>query len=167
MKRKVVQQGAATLMISLPSKWAREKGLKKGHEVNIDEDSGKLVVSIEGLAEKKIFTQLSDQQLWPLSLESLEGVAARKDRLLGGQIREFSVHADTVTARVATEFEFQIAVDCYIGQVGEKKVVKRTVRVGQKMLTFSSSQETANQLLSEFLEEVAQQVVENIQSFLR
>lgn len=40
-------------MISLPSKWVKEKQLKKGQEVNIDEDSGKLVVSIEGLAEKK------------------------------------------------------------------------------------------------------------------
>jgi phosphate uptake regulator len=53
MKRKVVQQGAATMMISLPSKWVKEKQLKKGQEVNIEEDSGKLVVSIEGLAEKK------------------------------------------------------------------------------------------------------------------
>lgn len=121
----------------------------------------------ERLAEKKIATRLVDQQMWALNVDSLDGVAAHEDRLLGGQIREFSVHADTVTARVATEFEFQIAVDCYIGQVGEKKVVKRAVRVGQKMLSFSSSQETANNLLSQFLEETAQQVVENIQSFLK
>jgi phosphate uptake regulator len=40
-------------MISLPSKWTKEKQLKKGQEVDITEDSGNLVVSIEGIAEKK------------------------------------------------------------------------------------------------------------------
>ncbi|MBT7903094.1 hypothetical protein HN587_04455 [Candidatus Woesearchaeota archaeon] len=36
MKRKVVKQGAATLMVSLPSKWAKENKIKKGSEINID-----------------------------------------------------------------------------------------------------------------------------------
>ena len=36
MKRKVVQQGPSTLMVSLPAKWAKRLGIKKGDEINID-----------------------------------------------------------------------------------------------------------------------------------
>ena len=45
MKRKIVKQGAATLMVSLPSKWARQYGLKKGDEVDIEESGKKLILS--------------------------------------------------------------------------------------------------------------------------
>ncbi|MEM4336854.1 MAG: AbrB/MazE/SpoVT family DNA-binding domain-containing protein [Candidatus Woesearchaeota archaeon] len=37
MKRKLVKQGAATLMVSLPSKWAKKFNLKKGDEVEVEE----------------------------------------------------------------------------------------------------------------------------------
>ena len=37
MKRKLVQQGAATMMVSLPSKWIKKFGLKKGDEIDLEE----------------------------------------------------------------------------------------------------------------------------------
>ncbi|MFH2028699.1 MAG: AbrB/MazE/SpoVT family DNA-binding domain-containing protein [Nanoarchaeota archaeon] len=47
MKRKVVQQGPATLMVSLPSKWVKENNVKKGDEVDIEEHK-------EGLTFRKL-----------------------------------------------------------------------------------------------------------------
>lgn len=49
MKRKVVQQGASTLMVSLPSKWARNFNLIKGDEVEIEEFNDKLVLTVKPL----------------------------------------------------------------------------------------------------------------------
>lgn len=46
MKRKVVQQGPATLMISLPSKWVKENNISKGDEIELFEEKGKLTLSL-------------------------------------------------------------------------------------------------------------------------
>ena len=53
MKRKIVKQGAATLMVSLPSKWARRVNLKKGDEINIEESDDSLLLSKERTEIKK------------------------------------------------------------------------------------------------------------------
>ena len=47
MKRKIAQIGPSTLMISLPSKWAKKFNLKKGHEIDILENNEKLIVSTQ------------------------------------------------------------------------------------------------------------------------
>jgi phosphate uptake regulator len=47
MKRKVVQQGPVTLMVSLPSKWVKENGIAKGDDIEVVEDTGKLIFSCE------------------------------------------------------------------------------------------------------------------------
>jgi len=53
MKRKVVRQGAATMMVSLPSKWVKKVHLKKGDEIDIEESNGALTISREAVAVKK------------------------------------------------------------------------------------------------------------------
>jgi len=55
MRRKLVKQGAATMMVSLPSKWVKDQRLKKGDEVEIAEaDDGLMISSKKGeLALKK------------------------------------------------------------------------------------------------------------------
>ena len=53
MKRKLVQQGAATLMVSLPLKWIKHSNLKKGDEIDIQEQDNKLVLSEEEVKIKK------------------------------------------------------------------------------------------------------------------
>ncbi len=53
MKRKVVRQGAATMMVSLPSKWVKKVHLKKGDEIDIEESDGNLVISKEAREVKK------------------------------------------------------------------------------------------------------------------
>ena len=56
MKRKIVKQGAATLMISLPAKWAKAQNLDKGGEVDIEEKGNTLSISATSQKEKKEIT---------------------------------------------------------------------------------------------------------------
>lgn len=44
MKRKLVKQGAATMMISLPSKWIKENKLDKGDEVDLIEKNNTIII---------------------------------------------------------------------------------------------------------------------------
>lgn len=57
MKRKLVKQGAATLMISLPSKWVKQYGLDKGDEIDMQEKANTLIIAPD-LTEKKKETNL-------------------------------------------------------------------------------------------------------------
>lgn len=53
MKRKLVKQGAATLMVSLPSKWLRKFSLGKGDEIDVEETEDSLIMTKEGPESKK------------------------------------------------------------------------------------------------------------------
>ncbi|MBI2146926.1 hypothetical protein HYU19_00435 [Candidatus Woesearchaeota archaeon] len=44
MKRKVAQVGPTTLMVSLPKKWTRKKGIQKGDEIDVLEEGDKLLI---------------------------------------------------------------------------------------------------------------------------
>ena len=117
------------------------------------------------LAENKHAVRLTDEELWELSVGDL-GRQVSDTIVLGGRIREFSVYASTIAARVKTEYEFILELDCYVGRVDEEKVIKRTVRFSQKMLNISHSSKVMDTLLDKFLEEAALQVAENVESFL-
>jgi len=53
MKRKLVKQGAATMMISLPSKWIKHNSLDKGDEINLEEKENNLVITTEQTLKSK------------------------------------------------------------------------------------------------------------------
>ena len=53
MIRKLVKQGATTLMVSLPAKWLKLNKLEKGSEVHIAEIEDNLVISSKGDKAKK------------------------------------------------------------------------------------------------------------------
>lgn len=67
MKRKIVRQGAATLMVSLPAKWARDHGLDKGDEVVIDEDNQTLIIRTEESSKKEYKAKINVSDLAPLT----------------------------------------------------------------------------------------------------
>ena len=56
MKRKAIQLANQTIVVSLPAKWVREQGIKKGDEIDIEENKSQLIISSESkaLTEKKI-----------------------------------------------------------------------------------------------------------------
>lgn len=47
MKRKVIRQGHNTLTITLPSEWAKKFNVDAGHEINLDEVDGGLLLTTE------------------------------------------------------------------------------------------------------------------------
>ena len=47
MERKIVQHGPATMMVSLPAKWIKKKGLKKGDSLFVDEKPENLILSLD------------------------------------------------------------------------------------------------------------------------
>jgi|TARA_Y100000310_G_scaffold2130_1_gene2668 phosphate uptake regulator len=61
MKRKLVKQGAATMMVSLPSKWIKSNDLNKGDEVDVEERDGNLLLRTSSVAEskKEVFLEVS------------------------------------------------------------------------------------------------------------
>ena len=53
MKRKIVKQGAATLMISLPSDYVKRFGLKKGQEINVLDVKNSLLITTSEQNDRK------------------------------------------------------------------------------------------------------------------
>jgi len=48
MRRKVIKQGHNTLTITLPSKWAKERGVEPGNEIDISENEKSLIINTDG-----------------------------------------------------------------------------------------------------------------------
>lgn len=48
MKRKVIQIADSTQLVSLPRKWALQHGVKKGDEIDVQEEGNKIIISTEG-----------------------------------------------------------------------------------------------------------------------
>jgi phosphate uptake regulator len=62
MRRKIIQIAESTQLISLPRKWAKLHGIKKGDELEIEEQGSKLIVSTTHEGEiKKGVLDLRDQ----------------------------------------------------------------------------------------------------------
>jgi len=47
MKRKLVKQGAATMMVSLPAKWIQKNSLDKGSSVDVEEKNNSIYIALE------------------------------------------------------------------------------------------------------------------------
>lgn len=61
IKRKVVQHGPSTLIISLPSGWAKRQNIKRGDQLDVAEESEKLVISaVESVHSEKVHLDISD-----------------------------------------------------------------------------------------------------------
>ena len=67
MRRKVIQIANSTQLVSLPRKWALKYGVKKGDEMEVQEDGARLVVSTErGMTTEKV--ELNIDNLEPMVL---------------------------------------------------------------------------------------------------
>ena len=53
MKRKVIQIANSTQLISLPRKWSQKYGIKKGDEIEVEEDGDKLLIKTESAPNSK------------------------------------------------------------------------------------------------------------------
>jgi phosphate uptake regulator len=76
MKRKIVKQGAATMMISLPAKWIHDNKLEKGDELDIEIVGQGLAIST-GIAKKRETTLKLSRSVEP-SIRTLVSNTYRK-----------------------------------------------------------------------------------------
>ncbi len=53
MKRKVIQIANSTQLVSLPRKWALQHGIKKGDEIDVDSEDGRLIITTEKVPQFK------------------------------------------------------------------------------------------------------------------
>ena len=61
MKRKAIQLANKTIVVSLPIKWIKQQGIKKGDEIDLKEQDNSLLVSKEKSQElKKLTINLSE-----------------------------------------------------------------------------------------------------------
>jgi phosphate uptake regulator len=60
MRRKVIKLGENSLLVSLPSKWAREHGIRKGDEVEVSEAQGRVTITTQKSAKKDRVIVLSE-----------------------------------------------------------------------------------------------------------
>jgi len=64
MKRKIIKQGHNTLTITLPKRWAENKGLKGGDEINIEEIDDELRISGHDIDVKRSLRVQSKDLEW-------------------------------------------------------------------------------------------------------
>lgn len=77
MQRKLVKQGAATLMVSLPSKWIQKNGLDKGDEVDVSEKEYGLMITARPLKEEIAKATIDVTGMSPLINRSLLALYVR------------------------------------------------------------------------------------------
>ncbi|USN45625.1 MAG: phosphate uptake regulator PhoU [Candidatus Woesearchaeota archaeon] len=99
MKRKLVKQGAATLMISLPSKWIKEHELGKGAEVNVASSGEALLITPESL---------STQTKKETTIDLVSNVESSVRTLISTAYRR---GFDRITVRFANEEQFALLQD--------------------------------------------------------
>ena len=52
MKRSLILMGGKTYVVSLPAEWIKKHRLKKGQELEVSEDIGKVIISAGSLKPK-------------------------------------------------------------------------------------------------------------------
>ncbi|MBI5390070.1 hypothetical protein HZB02_01135 [Candidatus Woesearchaeota archaeon] len=127
MKRKIVKQGPATLMVSLPSSWVKRYHLNKGDELDVAEQQQQLVFSTGKIpALGKIEIQLPSG-----SLQFVKTVIGNAYKKGYDEVVVFYTHADGLA-------QLRAVVDDFLGY----EIVEQTTRsVTIKSLALPSDQE--------------------------
>ena len=143
MRRKVIQQGPSTLMVSLPSKWVKENNVKKGDEITLDVTNNQLVLYTEQKQEKKTEVRIDRRE------EYLDRILMNKYRQGYNEVIVYYKDPDVIddikgTLRYLLGFEIvdQTAASCTIKNISEGSDENYEVmfrRLFQIMLTMAES----------------------------
>jgi phosphate uptake regulator len=128
MKRKIVQHGSSSLTITLPVKWVNKYGLKKGAELEVEEDGSRLILNTqEDIVNLKkeifskdmgLFTKNDLSHLYQLGYDDVEitfndtktlnEIKSRVSECIGYEIidqRSNKVHIKSIVTTIETEFD--------------------------------------------------------------
>ncbi|MBI2130134.1 phosphate uptake regulator PhoU [Candidatus Woesearchaeota archaeon] len=125
MKRRVVQHGPSTLIISLPSKWVRERNVKKGDEIDVSEVDDKIVISSNATKPHEVlaFNITPFGAMIPRTIYSLYKRGTEELRLAYDSPGCFQAIADSLTNEAAG---FELL------ESGNKHCVIRNISEGKK-----------------------------------
>lgn len=140
MKRKIIQQGPATLMISLPAKWVKKYGLKKGEEVELDEEGSALKINVQKTKEilkteinLKEFGRLSKRAIGALYKQGFDEIKINF---------ETSKDIETVNQTIAEFIGFEIVSQndkgCVIKEISIPKEEEFDLMLNRTMLLLKS-----------------------------
>lgn len=123
MKRKIVQQGYSTMMVSLPSNWVKKNNLIKGDEINIDAIENDLIVSTEEKKEVKKIINLNIEDVEPLRYRMILAAFRRGYDIINIEYKTNSI-SDKIQQKVLPEmigFEIieQKKNSCIIAEVSK------------------------------------------------
>lgn len=120
MKRKVIKLGNNSLLVSLPSAWAKKHGISKGDEVTVDEKEGQLILSTTHAQTGKT-TSIDITNLTPLVKRSLAALYKKG-------YDEFTVHfADHEELELAYEVIREELSGFEVIQHGKNHLVAREI----------------------------------------
>lgn len=71
MKRKLIKQGGGGLVFYVPSTWIKERNLKAGNEINLEESGDYLILSSESKETKEITISLEEKEYIPSAITHL------------------------------------------------------------------------------------------------
>lgn len=111
MIRKVIQLAGKTLVVSMPSKWARSSGIMKGGEVRVEEKGDMLLIS-SSEAKKALSTEID-----------LSGTVPMTKRVLGAI---FKLGYEEVLVKFSTAEELALAQEVIREEFIGFEVVRRT-----------------------------------------
>ena len=106
MKRKLVRQGAATMMISLPSKWIKENKLEKGSEVELVEEAGvlKIGTDVKIIRDFEIdITDANKHDIYPILTHAYRN--GFNKLILKGKTNEIAKNVRKITNDILLGFE--------------------------------------------------------------
>jgi len=121
MKRKTIQL-AGTLVVSLPSKWAKKHGVKKGDEINVEEQEGKLVIGT---------SQASGIRTQEISIKNDHFMQRLILNPYRNGVDELTVNYDSSAVLPKIHKALNMTIGFEVIKQGQKSCVLKTIATGQ------------------------------------
>ncbi|MEM4246724.1 MAG: AbrB/MazE/SpoVT family DNA-binding domain-containing protein [Candidatus Woesearchaeota archaeon] len=122
MRRKVIKLGKNSLLVSLPSRWAKQHGIKKGDEVEVSTNSSQVIITSKQAEKKnKIMVLAEDPE-----------VAARQIKIAYKKgIDELEVQYENPKAYAAALSELKNLIGFEIVDSGKKYSRIKNIAIGE------------------------------------
>ena len=81
MRRKLVEQGTSTLMVSLPKEWVKRQGLMKGAEVEVEESGEEILISPADTRKKSTHLSFTSESESAIRFSLINAYRAGYDKM--------------------------------------------------------------------------------------
>lgn len=140
IKRRVVQHGPSTLIISLPSTWVKEHNIKKGNELNVEVEDGALIISTDNILKSNVGLEIE------VNVKEQKKVLHRLISAL------YKIGYNQITINYGSNSEFQISQDTINNElIGFEIIKEKKDSLIAKQISTVDAQEFENMFRRTFL----------------